>query len=155
MTKLLVLSDSHGAQDAMRGAVSREAPDYLIHLGDHARDAARLGQEFPELPLVSVPGNCDLPTPDAVLMKLLDFDGVKVFLTHGHRYGVKQGLLRFELAAREAGADVALFGHTHQRYCKEKDGLWLLNPGACGRWDASCGVVEIQGGRVACRLVEL
>ncbi len=153
--KLLVLSDSHGSLRPMEHAVSRERPDYIVHLGDHDRDAARLGARFPETPLISVPGNCDNPPPKTIWTKVLDFDGVKILLTHGHVYRVKRGLLEIELAAREAGADVALFGHTHRAFCEEKDGLWLLNPGACGNWSATYGIVEIQNHRASCRLADV
>ncbi len=139
----------------MRFAVERHRPDYAVHLGDYARDAQWLGTRFPELPLISLPGNCDRPRPGEIQTKLLDFEGVKILMTHGHPYDVKRGLLRLELAAREAGADAALFGHTHRRLCEELDGLWLLNPGACGEWRPSCGLVEIRDGRVRCSLLEL
>lgn len=80
--------------------------------------------------VLSVRGNCDLWGPPRAETLLRTFEGVRIFGTHGHRYGVKQGLLRFSLAAQEQQAQVALFGHTHIPYCRQEDGLWLLNPGA-------------------------
>ena len=139
----------------MEDAVERERPDYLFHLGDYQRDARRLEEFYPQIPLLSVPGNCDRPLPDAALTLLREFDGVRMLLTHGHAYGVKNGLLRLELAAREAGARVALFGHTHRALCEELDGLWLLNPGACSGPRRGYGVVELSGGVIRCRLEKL
>lgn len=155
MTKLLVFSDSHGTTSPMCFAVERQRPDYIVHLGDCERDAKWLAARFPELPLISLPGNCDWPSPKAVLTKLLDFEGVKVFMTHGHLYDVKRGLLKIELAGREAGAGVVLFGHTHQQFCAEKDGIWLFNPGSCGAWNPGCGLVTIQNGNVQCSPLDL
>lgn len=155
MTKLLVFSDSHGWTDSMKAAVSRYPSDYLVHLGDYERDARQLSAGFPDIPLISLPGNCDRPVAQRLLTKLLDFEGVRVFMTHGHPYGVKHGLLKIELAGREAGANVVLFGHTHQPFCVEKDGLWLLNPGACGNWSPSFGQVTINNGIVQCSLRDL
>lgn len=155
MTKLLVFSDSHGVNAPMRAAVERQRPDYIVHLGDCKPDAEWLSALFPETPLISLPGNCDRPSPQTILTKLLDFEGVKVFMTHGHSYDVKRGLLKLELAGREAGANVILFGHTHQPLCLEKDGVWLLNPGSCGFWNPSCGLVSIQDGNAACSLLDL
>ena len=110
--KLLILSDSHGEQEFMQLAVRRERPDAVIHLGDHCADADRLAEEFCGLPVLSVRGNCDLWGPPRAETLLRTFEGVRIFGTHGHRYGVKQGLLRFSLAAQEQQAQVALFGHT-------------------------------------------
>lgn len=155
MTKLLVFSDSHGATSSMRFAVERHRPDYIVHLGDCEPDAKWLSTLFPELPLISLPGNCDHPSPKAILTRLLDFEGIKIFMTHGHPYDVKRGLLKLELAGREAGADIVLFGHTHQQLCVEKDGLWLLNPGSCGVWNPGCGLVTIQNGSIQCSLLDL
>ena len=153
--KILVLSDSHGTLSSMENAVERERPDYIFHLGDCQRDARQLETFYPEIPLLSVPGNCDRPLPDARLTLLREFGGVRILLTHGHAYGVKGGLLRLELAAREAGARVALFGHTHRACCEDLDGLWLLNPGACSGLRRSCGIVEIQDGSIQCRVAEI
>ena len=56
--KLLILSDSHKKMDYMLRAVEREQPDHIIHLGDHDRDAMRLAERCPDIPLWSVCGNC-------------------------------------------------------------------------------------------------
>ena len=86
---------------------------------------------------------------------LRTFEGVRIFGTHGHRYGVKQGLIRFSLAAQEQQAQVALFGHTHIPYCRQEGGLWLLNPGACGGRAPSCGIVTVDGGKAVCCVKDL
>ena len=153
--KLLILSDSHGEQEFMQLAVRRERPDAVIHLGDHCADADRLAEEFCGLPVLSVRGNCDLWGPPRAETLLRTFEGVRIFGTHGHRYGVKQGLLRFSLAAQEQKAQVALFGHTHIPYCRQEGGLWLLNPGACGGRAPSCGIVTVDGGKAVCCVKDL
>ena len=45
-----------------------------------------------------------------------DFGATRFFLTHGHRYGVKYSTEALAAAAGAAGADVALYGHTHVPY---------------------------------------
>ena len=40
----------------------------------------------------------------------VSLDGVRIFLTHGHLFGVKSGLTRLTLEARRVGAQLALFG---------------------------------------------
>lgn len=149
--KILVLSDSHGTMSNMEWALELEKPDCAMHLGDCARDARRLAERYPQIPVYAVPGNCDGPMPGEPLLRVEVLGGVRIFLTHGHAYGVKRGLLALSLAAREAQADVALFGHTHLAFCRTVDGLWLLNPGACGAGRSSYGVIEIQNGAAECR----
>lgn len=149
--KLLVFSDSHHRVEPMVRAVVREHPDQILHLGDLVRDADELAERFPQIPLLRVKGNCDLD-PIAREKVLTEWDGVRFFLTHGHCYGVKSGLLRLSLAAREAQADVVLFGHTHTPLCRRENGVWYLNPGSCGGAFPSYGVVELSGGQADCRL---
>lgn len=129
--KLLVLSDSHGTMQYMCDAVEKEHPDYIIHLGDHDDEADELSCFYPDIPIAAVRGNCDRFSnkPDS---RLAVYGGLKVFFCHGHTFGVKSGLLRVIYAAKEAGADILLFGHTHIPFHDVADGLTILNPGACG-----------------------
>lgn len=153
--KLLILSDSHGNLNHMVRAVETLRPSHVIHLGDHARDLEDLKRQFPMTAMVGVRGNCDYgdATPE---QRLVDFDGVRILMCHGHRHGVKTGLLRYEMAARENQVDVALFGHTHHPYCEAYNGLWLVNPGSCGSCAIpTCAVIEIAAGTASCRLVRL
>ena len=150
--KILVVSDTHRTMRYMQEAVENEKPDHVIHLGDHTHDADELRQLYPMLPVLSVRGNCDYDMT-ARELAVVELSGFRFFLTHGHRYGVKRGLLSFELAAREAMADVALFGHTHLAVCDQYNGLWLMNPGSCGHSSKpSYGIVEIKNGSLRCRL---
>jgi predicted phosphodiesterase len=74
-------------------------------------------------------------------------------MTHGHNHHVKQTRLRLVADARAAGAAAALYGHTHEPDCQQlEDGLWLLNPGACGSSGGSVAVIETEGNKIkACR----
>ncbi len=153
--KLLILSDSHGTDKHMHEAMRRERPDYVIHLGDHSRDAMDLAAAFPMTPMAIVKGNCDFydDTPE---QRLAEYGGVRILMAHGHRYGVKSSLLRYSMAALENQVDVALFGHTHCAYCEEYQGVWLLNPGSCGSCsNPTYGVVEIRDGKPSCRIVRI
>ncbi len=151
--KIIVFSDSHRELEGMRQVIAREKPDYVFHLGDHDSDAEQISREFPALPVAMVRGNCDgwSDTPKTLCFVL---GGLRFFLCHGHTYGVKGGYLRVSYAAREAGADVLLFGHTHERYyaCQELGGarrLHIMNPGACGySWEPSYGRIILENGQI-------
>ena len=57
--------------------------------------------------------------------------------------------------AKSNGAAAVLFGHTHSAVCyREEEGLWVLNPGSCGSWGGSAGIIEVADGKIsACRVV--
>jgi len=87
---------------------------------------------------------------------LLTFDGVKIYMTHGHTYGVKNGLHAFIDGARKKGADLALYGHTHQPMIRQTPGMWIMNPGQMERHDsgraASYGIVTVADGKFDCEI---
>ena len=105
--RILVLSDSHGCVEPMERCVERVQPQVILHLGDCVRDAQRLEERYPDIPLLGVPGNCDY-APTVPQMLTLEFDGVRIFATHGHLFGVKRELTALADAARERGAQIGL-----------------------------------------------
>ena len=150
--KLLVLSDTHRSLGFAYEAIEKESPDAVAHLGDHLSDAEDLSFAFQGPDFYYVPGNCDY-APTVPPSLTLEFDGVRVFLTHGHLFGVKSGLDTLAAAAKDMGAQLALFGHTHQALLEERNGVTLLNPGAAGRLGrSSYAVVELKNGSFSCRL---
>ena len=61
MTKLLVLSDSHGGRAAIERVLLKENAniDALVFLGDGLRDLEQALTPYPRLRAYSVAGNCD------------------------------------------------------------------------------------------------
>lgn len=155
---ILVLSDSHATLRFMRQCVRALHPDALIHLGDYFDDGEVLKEEFPGIPCYQVPGNCDRyrcppGQPEIVIDRI---GGVDIYMTHGHRHHVKSGIGALLRDARTAGVDVVLYGHTHAADCHtEADGLWVLNPGSCGYYGGSAGVIETRDGKITvCRILK-
>ena len=156
--KILVMSDSHTDVDTMEEIAKRENPGLLLHLGDHERDARALASRCPDLDIRMVSGNTDF-APAAPNELLFEIDGVRVFMTHGHLYGVKRGLQRLRLKGRSVGADLVLFGHTHLPFLDQAPGFWLLNPGSVGKKahgsvGASFALVETSAGGFDCRIID-
>ena len=155
--RILVLSDSHGNLTFARQCLNTWKPDRVIHLGDHYRDALCLQAENPVIPWDVVVGNCDRYSADPFASELLCYPigGAIFFMTHGHQHGVKSGLSRFLSDARAHSAAIALYGHTHHADCyRESDGMWILNPGTCGGYCATAGIVDLQNGKIsACRII--
>ena len=153
MMQILIFSDSHGDRRRLREALLRHpAVSAVCHLGDGARDMAQVAQEFPDRTVFGVCGNCDMCT-DLPLTRLEKFGGKKVLLTHGHAFSVKSGLLTYQLAAQERGADVALFGHTHRPFEENAGGVYLFNPGSLR--DGYYGLLDISGAEIYLKHLEL
>ena len=146
--KVLVFSDSHGQLELMKEAVMAEQPELVLHLGDYVRDFEALQKLFPQLSMEHVAGNCDYPIYGDD--RVLELENLRIFMTHGHRYRVKQTLLSAVYAAREENADLLLFGHTHRGVILEEPGLVCMNPGAAGT--GSYGVVVLEQGQLHCQL---
>lgn len=143
--KLMVFSDSHGMPLYMRETLEKHRDvDAVIFLGDGQNDFQMMRALFPNIAFYSVRGNCDLGCADVPVREILDLDGAKIFCTHGHFYHVKSGLYTVVCAAREAGANLLLFGHTHEALEIYDDGLYILNPGSCSGFRATCGLVDIS-----------
>lgn len=155
--KILVLSDSHAALSFMRLCIEKIKPDAMLHLGDHYDDGEAIAEEYPHIPLVQVPGNCDRYRcpPDAQEVLLPRFSGVKLFMTHGHKHWVKKDTALLISDAKRCGASAALYGHTHVPNCyQDPEGLWILNPGSCGYFGGSAGLMEISDGKIVnCRIL--
>ena len=145
--RILVLSDSHGCVDPMQQCVELVQPQAILHLGDCVRDAQRLEELYPDIPLLGVPGNCDyggLDQPE----RLTELGGVRILMMHGHTRHVKSGPMAAMYAARECGADILLFGHTHRRELVRGVGTaaTVFNPGSL-RDGGSYGVITIENGK--------
>jgi putative phosphoesterase len=126
MKTAIIFSDTHGNTAVIKklDEILRET-DYIFHLGDYARDFLFVKEKYPNK-AKSVPGNCDGLFGDGII----DIDGVKVFYTHGHDYGVKSDLTKLYFKAKSLGVNVVLFGHTHEKLILEKDGILFINPGS-------------------------
>ena len=154
--RVAVFSDTHSNTALMVDKVRQLRPDVIIHLGDHDSDTEILRLEFPEIPLYSVRGNCDMAS-DAPDSDIVPLGPVKAFITHGHIYDVNYGLDRLAYAAAEQDCKIAMFGHTHEAENSEIGGVKLLNPGTAGKGrDLTYAYVEVMdNGGIASEIREL
>ena len=168
--KILVFSDSHNNNEYMNKALEmhRDA-DMFVHLGDGACDLSRSFPEHYEKPLIFIEGNGEYygwvgsdRRYRPLQFGFTEFEGKKIFMTHGHRYEVKYGLARLIAAGYEKGADIILFGHTHGPISKfipagttldyigeTNRPLLVFNPGSIGVGPIySFGLLSFNGGEV-------
>ncbi len=163
MIRLAVVSDSHGNEFSVARALTAIGEyDAIIHLGDFAADAETIAEKLGK-PLYAVLGNCDFihpPKADFSHELLLELEGAKLLLVHGHRHGI-DGYSTYEardLALRR-GADALLYGHTHISEVDMKDGILVMNPGSTSRprggRGPSAGLLIIENGKLYPRIVTL
>lgn len=132
MKLYLIISDTHGDIRLARKVIEQYPQiDGLIHLGDFYKDAYIIKSKYPELNIFIVPGNCDFYN-DIPSDIVLEIEGKRILLTHGHRYNVKSGIDRLERKALQDDIDVVLFGHTHCPLYDYRSNITFVNPGSIG-----------------------
>jgi len=145
MIRIGVMSDSHGASDKVRRAFDRMTDcSVIVHLGDHAQDVERLKNTHGKQ-IYSVAGNCDWFSNEEN-MRLMEMEGVRIMLTHGHREGVKNGLLHLSLKAEELKVQLACYGHTHIPKVDNDGECIFVNPGALR--DGRYAIIELEDGKI-------
>ena len=110
---IVVVSDTHGRHDRLAELARRTKCGVLLFLGDGLRDLNVLRDD---ITVRAVRGNCDFFGADIPDTRLEIFGAYRIFMTHGHRYGVKHGLDALIASAANRKADVLLYGHTHVPY---------------------------------------
>ncbi|MDD4568879.1 MAG: metallophosphoesterase [Tepidanaerobacteraceae bacterium] len=148
--KIVVFSDTHGlvylAEKALRNI---KDVDMVLHAGDLVSDARYL--EMLKYKVHNVAGNCD-SYELALKDKVLDIEGKKVFLTHGHMYRVKYSYERLLARAKELLANIVIFGHTHIPENIYIDNILFFNPGSItlpkNGGPGTFGILEIIKGNI-------
>ena len=150
MKTAVILSDTHGNFSAIDKLlpIMNEA-NFVIHLGDHDSDILSYRKELKDK-IVSVKGNCDGGSDE----QILNVEGVKILITHGNLYGVKQSLYKLTLRAKELGVSAVFYGHTHQAQIDFIDGIQFVNPGAMTRFsEKSYCYAVFYGGKLTAKIV--
>ncbi|HXC24467.1 MAG TPA: metallophosphoesterase family protein [Gemmatimonadaceae bacterium] len=149
-----LISDTHGllrpqVHQALAGV------DVIFHAGDVGGEEI-LVELGVIAPVEAVFGNTD-PLGHPGLRPSIErvFDGVRVFVTHGHELGrpkPAQLLARYD-------ADVIVYGHTHRQVIAREEGRLVVNPGAAGarRFDLAPSVARltIEDGVASAEIIPL
>ena len=129
MKTIVVVSDTHRNKSALKKIANVIMEnDYVFHLGDYYDDFVDYAYALKDK-VFQVHGNCDYGTSEAETEILTEIEGVKIFATHGHNYGVKQGREKLLRRAKQLGATLVFYGHTHIAEIYEKDGITLVKRG--------------------------
>lgn len=155
--KIAVVSDTH-LNTSMLDKILKETKDadIIFHLGDNVKDALYLEKNF-NGDVYYVKGNCDIAV-SADTDKVIEIEGKKFFLTHGHNYRVNYDLNNLYYKAKELNVDVAVYGHTHVKLIENYGDLYILNPGSSSLprdGSKSMGFIEIDNGEIEITLKKI
>lgn len=143
-----VVSDTHRDYYMIQTAMEYlKYSDLIIHLGDNVQDVEIMAENYKGR-IISVRGNCDFSVMEPS-EKIEMIENKKFLVTHGHTYDVKYSLNSLKFKAKDIGAEVALYGHTHIPMIDFEEGIWYINPGSAAfsrRGDNSIAFINIKEG---------
>ena len=127
--KILIVSDTHRYNENYLRVLEKVAPvDMVIHCGDIEGSEYAIAQSA-GCPVQMVQGNndffSDLPREKEFLL-----GKYKVWLTHGHTYGVSVGYNLIKAEAIDRGVDIVMFGHSHKPVVDIDEEIIAINPGS-------------------------
>ena len=121
---ILIISDYHKREAEVVALINEYKPEYVLCCGDGESDDTF----YQENNIISVKGNCDYA--NLPITKVVDILDKKYLLTHGHLYDVYFDIFKLYLLAKENNANIVLYGHTHNQFLEEYEGVIFINPGA-------------------------
>lgn len=129
--RILVVSDSHKRKRALQDAVRcQPKAEMILFLGDGVDEAEDVSRELrPDQTMLLVKGNNDWCSREPLEREIWAGE-TKILMMHGHSRQVKYGVGGAIQAAKDCGAKILLFGHTHIPVCEYVDGIYVINPGA-------------------------
>ena len=126
--KILVTADTHGNYRTITDYIlNNEDIDLLIHAGDGVEDVKNINYET-GIPYYVVKGNNDFFVNESY-DKIINIENFKIFLSHGHKYGVDFTYDKIIDKAKENNCNIIIHGHTHVYVNKYIDQILVLNPG--------------------------
>lgn len=132
-TRIAVISDTHlpkGSRTLPAACVERlRAAELILHAGDLV--ALSFLEELRSLgpPVEAVHGNVDEPALRELLPRERVVEAGELRIGMAHVPGPRAGR-EARLAARFAGCQAVVYGHTHLPQVELAAGVWILNPGS-------------------------
>ena len=149
----IVVSDNHGRQEVLRDIQNKHPKaKAFLHCGDSELSPDQIDS------YVSVMGNNDV-YHDYPANLVVDIDGTRVFMIHGHRLSGFNKMAQLVNMAKKNDCQIACFGHTHVFDHKVIDGINIINPGSV--WHSRDGsrpcyaIVTVEDQQISVSKVEL
>ena len=153
---ILLLSDTHGDFRRIDSVLENcQKPDLIIHLGDMERDGEYITMSIPpDVAFLSVRGNNEWSS-NRPLNTVIELEGIRFYMTHGHKERVKSGHEGLIHAAGAQNCQVALYGHTHNPCDLTENGIRIINPGALAYPVCSYAMLHIKKGNLSAEFYNL
>lgn len=152
--RIIVVSDTHGMTDRFEKLVLGMDAEIVLHLGDGVSGCAAVMEKYKQKQFYAVCGNNDFASFDP-LWRLLEFQNYRIFMTHGHTLGVKYSLSRLKEYAKQQGASITLYGHTHKSFTTYEEKMQIMNPGSL-TWpregSPTYGMIELHKTGAICQI---
>lgn len=127
--KILIVSDTHRQNSRLYQLIDRVKPvDAILHCGDIEGEEIGVSTAA-KAPVIVVSGNNDF-TYGYDMEKCLNIGKYRVYMTHGHQYGVHYGIDKLKRTMGARGANIIIYGHTHVPEIKYELRQVFLNPGS-------------------------
>lgn len=127
--RILIVSDTHRKNDNYFKLLKKQGKlDLIIHCGDVEGSEYALS-ESADCPVLMISGNNDFFS-ELPRDREFNIEKYKVWVTHGHWYGVSMGTEMLKQEARSRGVQIVMFGHTHKPCIDIEEDLVALNPGS-------------------------
>lgn len=147
---ITVVSDTHNDINTLNKVLElSKNSDAIFHLGDNIADARYIQEKF-KGKVYMVKGNCDYDSNGEEEL-LVELQGKKFLLTHGHNYGVNYDVSKIYYRGLELGVNCVFFGHTHRKLSIEEEGTYIFNPGSASLardGSNSIGYLEIENDKI-------
>jgi uncharacterized protein len=160
MVRIGVLSDTHIPERAhlLPKVVWKHLAgvDHIFHAGD-ITDISLLEDLRALAPVTAVRGNLDASDAGLPLRVEMTLGGVALGLTHGWG-GPKTGI-RQRLRRELSRSRLIVYGHTHEPFWGEEDGVWFFNPGSPTDGAVapfkSMGLLVLENGKIQGEIIRL
>lgn len=127
--RILIVSDTHRKNDNYLKLLKKQGKlDLIIHCGD-VEGSEYVISESADCPVLMISGNNDFFS-ELPRDREFNIEKYKVWVTHGHWYGVSMGTEMLKQEARSRGVQIVMFGHTHRPCIDIEEDLVTLNPGS-------------------------
>ncbi len=154
-----IISDTHRFTAAIDKAIPYlKYCDLIVHAGDNIDDSYYI-EAATDVPVVAVKGNCDFYSDPGKDEEIFMVEDKKVFVCHGHNYGIKYTLCDLLEKALDSDIDIVIFGHSHVPCYEEREGVIFINPGSTslprGGSSKGLGILDVEDGEIAYERIKI
>jgi len=160
---LVLISDTHLVDDLsllpQDSIPIIKKADLVIHCGDIVSLKAFAFFKSISKSFIAVQGNWDYELTALPLFEMLDVEGIRIGITHGHlnvgSYGKINGSIstyRSYNLFKQNLPEIIAYGHSHESSDFLYKNVRMINPGSLGEGQRSLAVIDIDEGEIKVKI---